>query len=312
MRILRAREGQLLVVIISIVLFLSFSSSAFLTASNLKALAMGMTYSLLVGLGMTVVLILGGIDLSVGSNLALTSVVMALLLRNTDISTPIVVVIGLVLATSVGFINGMVVTKFKINPFIVTLGMLSIARGVARVLTSGFFVTRLPNTFLLIGRGDLFGIPIPVIVSVALVVSFDFLLRRWHPLHTAFYVGSHPDNATLFGIHTSRMIIVGFMLSGFFAGLSSLFMTSHLAMGYAQFGTGMELTAIAAAVLGGASMFGGQGSIWGTFLGVLLIALTTNGLALLDVSIYWQKVVIGLILAIAVATSAYQAQAQRT
>jgi len=300
------REVQLMLLTFTVSALLSVITPNFLVASNLKSIAMGMTYDLIVALGMTYVLILGGIDLSVGSNIALTGIVTTLLLQKTGIAVPIAVMIGLGLSMVIGAINGAVITRFKLNPFIVTLGMMSLARGAAMVLTSGYFVTGLPESFLIIGRGEIFGIPFPVLSAFFLVIVFDFLLKRWAPLYRAFCVGANPNNAELLGIHVGRIVWMGFVICGFFAGISAIFMCSRLAMGYAQFGLEIELRALAAAVIGGATFSGGRGSIWGTFFGVLLLAVINNGFVLLDASIYWQKVVNGSILIIAIATAARQ------
>ena len=300
---LRAREVQLLLLALIVSLIISSLTPNFLTESNLKSVAMGMTYDLIVALGMTYVLILGGLDLSVGSNIALSGIITTLLLQKGIVSVPIAIGIGLSVSFFIGAINGVVIARFRINPFIVTLGMMSLARGAAMVLTSGYFVTGLPESFLIIGRGELMGIPFPVIASIVIVIIFNFLLKNWVHLNRAFHVGANPDNAELLGINVKRTVILGFALCGLFAGITAMFMCSRLAMGYAQFGLEIELRALGAAVIGGATFSGGRGSIWGTFLGVLLLALINNGFILMDASIYWQKVVNGTILIIAIATA---------
>ena len=148
----------------------------------------------------------------------------------------------------------------------------------------------------------------PVIASVLIVIGFDFLLKNWIPLNRAFHVGANPDNAELLGINVKRTVLLGFALCGLFSGISAMFMCSRLAMGYAQFGLEIELRALGAAVIGGATFSGGRGSIWGTFLGVLLLALINNGFVLMDASIYWQKVVNGTILIVAIATAVRHAK----
>ena len=305
---LRAREFQLLLLTSITGLILSILTPNFLTDSNLKSVAMGMTYDLIVALGMTYVLILGGLDLSVGSNIALSGIITTLLLQKGIVNVPVAICIGLSVSIFIGAINGAVIARFRINPFIVTLGMMSLARGAAMVLTSGYFVTGLPESFLIIGRGEIMGIPFPVIASIIIVVIFDFLLKNWVHLNRAFHVGANPDNAELLGINVKQTVIIGFALCGLFSGISSIFMCSRLAMGYAQFGLEIELRALGAAVIGGATFSGGRGSIWGTFLGVLLLALINNGFVLMDASIYWQKVVNGTILIIAIATAVHRSR----
>ena len=300
--IFKSRKTQLLLVIFIISLFLTIYSPAFLTVTNIRSVLMGMSYDLVVSLGMTILLIMGCLDLSVGSNMALTSVVTALLMTRMNFPVFVAVILGLMLSGFVGLINGIFVTKFKINPFIVTLAMMSIARGFARVLTGGYFVTGLPQNFLFIGRAEFLRIPFPVIFSILLVILLNFFLENFSPLFRSFYVGSAPNNAELFGINVSGMIIAGFIICGILSGISAIFMSSRLAMGYSQFGMMVELRALGASIIGGASFSGGKGSIVGTFLGVLLLALVRNFFSITGIPIYWQNVVNGIILIIAVAT----------
>ena len=307
---IRKREFQLLLLILFVCVVIASLSPNFVTQSNLKSVAMGMTYDLIVALGMTYVLILGGIDLSVGSNVALSGIVATLLLQMGVVSVPVAVVIALCMGVTIGALNGYLITRFRINSFVVTLGMMSLARGAAMVLTSGYFVTSLPESFLIIGQGEIFGIPFPVIASVVIVIVFHFLLTNWQPLSRGFHVGAHPDFAGLLGINVKNTVTVGYALCGLFCGITAVYMCSRLGMGYAQFGLQMELKALGAAVIGGATFAGGRGSVWGTFLGVLLLALINNGFVLMDASIYWQKVVNGAIVILAIATAVRYARAR--
>ena len=305
---LRVREVQLLLLTLLAGAIISILTPNFLTDSNLKSVAMGMTYDLIVALGMTYVLILGGLDLSVGSNIAFSGIITTLLLQKGSVGVPLAISIGLGVSSMIGAINGAVIVRYRINPFIVTLGMMSLARGAAMILTSGYFVTSLPQSFLIIGRGEIMGIPFPVIASVLISIVLDFLLKNWISLNRAFLVGANPDYAELLGINVKKTVLLGFALCGLLSGISAIFMCSRLAMGYAQFGLEIELRALGAAIIGGATFSGGRGSIWGTFLGVLLLALINNGFVLMDASIYWQKVVNGTILIVAIATAVRHAK----
>jgi ribose transport system permease protein len=271
---------------------------------------MGMTYDLLMAMGMTLVLILGGIDLSVGSVLALAGVVITMLLSNQVMSfpvpVPLAVLAGLVVAMTCGALNGLGVAKLKIAPFIVTLGMFAIARGLATVLTSGWYISGLPDAYLTIGQGAVSGIPFPIIITLAILVVFNYLLKHWKPLNQAFYIGQNPDAAALSGIRVTLVTFFGYVISSTLAGVAAVFMTSRLAMGFFQFGLGSELNAIAGAVIGGASFAGGAGNLLGTFLGVLLLALIRNGFVLLNGSPNWQGVVSGAIVFLAIAVDAYR------
>jgi ribose/xylose/arabinose/galactoside ABC-type transport system permease subunit len=300
---LRTRETGLALLVLAAAAGLAVVQPRFLSASNLLSLGTGMIYDLPVAAGMTLVLILGGIDLSVGAVLGLTGVVTAMCLRS-GLPVPLSILAGVVTAGGAGALNGLLVARLRLAPFIVTLGTMSVARGTATVLTSGYFLSGLPAGYVAIGRGQLFGIPYPIFAVVGVLAAFHVLLKRWRPLHEAFYVGHNPAAAALSGIAVRRLVFAGYVTSALLAGLAALFMTARLAMGYSRFGEMAELRAIAAAVLGGASFSGGTGSILGTALGVLLLAVILNGFVLLNLSVYWQGVVSGLILVAAIAVDA--------
>ncbi len=310
-RLFTSRIGTLVLLNLFAAALLSVLSPQFLTQSNLTSVIVGMTYTLLLASGMTLVLVLAGIDLSVGSVLGLTGILTTLML-SWGVPVPLAIISGLALAATAGAINGIFIAKFKIAPFIVTLAMMSVARGLATVLTSGYFVSNLPREYTVIGQGSIAGIPIPVLVTIPLLFLFDYLLRRWRPLNQAFLIGANPAAAALSGIPVATVTFFGYVISAVLAGVAGIFMTSRLGMGFFQFGLGGELTAIAAAVIGGASLRGGSGSILGTSLGVLLLAIVNNGFVLLRGSPNWLNVMSGLILVVAVAADAYRQRRGRS
>ncbi|NMB26337.1 MAG: ABC transporter permease, partial [Firmicutes bacterium] len=232
--LLERRETGLLLVVLASSVILSLLTPRFLSINNFTSIATGMSYDVIMAIGMTLVLTVGGIDLSVGSILGLTGVVTTMLLR-AGVPIPLAVLVGLFLGALLGAINGTFIAKFQINPFIVTLGMMALARGASVVLTSGYFLSNLPPRYLAIGQGKWFGIPIPIYVAGLLVVVFDYLLRNWEPFHSIFYIGTNPDTAELSGMKVGTMIIVCYVISGALSALAGVFMTSRLAMGYAQF-----------------------------------------------------------------------------
>lgn len=305
-KVFNSRNSWLALLILAVSFGLATQTDQFLTKTNLTTVTIGMTYDLLMASGMTLVLILGGIDLSVGSILGLTGVVMTLLMKDYGYPIPIAILLGLAVACLCGAINGFGVAKLKLAPFIVTLGMMSIARGIATVLTQGYFVSPLPSAYLDIGQGNIIGIPYPILFVIPTLFLFDYLLRNWKPLNQTFFIGNNPAAARLSGIRVAWLTFFGYVISGFMAGLAAMFMTSRLAMGFFQFGLGAELTAIAAAVIGGASLNGGSGNIMGTVLGVFLLALIRNGFVLLQGDPNWQSVVSGAILVTALVVDAYR------
>jgi ribose transport system permease protein len=314
---------ELLLVLINAVIFIGLAVArpdAFPTWTNLKAVLSLMTYDLLLAVAMTTVLIVRGLDLSVGSVLALTSVVLAMLLRE---GTPVAVALLLSLGTALlcGLINGFFVAKMKILPFLVTLGMMSVARGLATVLSTGQYISfpQAPQWFTQFGRFEFrlplfdrfYGVPLPLIIVLVTVAIFAVLLSRWAPLRQAFYVGESPDAARLSGINVDRINMSSYIIAALFVWVAAVLMTSASRIGYANYGIGAELRALAAAVVGGASMAGGAGSIFGTFLGVLMLALIGNGFILLNGNPNWQQATIGLVLITAVGFDAVRTYRRR-
>jgi len=253
-KIVKSRETSLgfVIIVVGVVLAL-LRPEAFLSWANAEAVANGMVYDLLLATGMTLVLILWGIDLSVGSVLALSSVITALLLR-AGVPISLSILLGLTSSAACGFINGYMVARYKIAPFIVTLSMMAIARGMATVLTSGYYLSGLPEAFRAIGRSRVLGFPIPLLLVILILAALGVLLSRWRYLHQMYFVGSNPEAAKLSGLQTQKIIIAGYVISSTLAGIAAVFMTSRLSMGFAGFGLQAELRAIAAAVLGGRAL----------------------------------------------------------
>jgi len=309
--VLHSRELSLFLVIVAAVAVLWFlKGNIFFSARNFEGIATGITYDLLMAAGMTIVLVLWGIDLSVGAVLALTSVITAMLLH-AGVAIPIAVGLGLLCALAVGALNGFIVAYLKIAPFIATLAAMSVARGAALVLSSGYFISGLPSSYSKISEGRVGGFPVPYLLVGLVLVLLHLLLSRWKFLHQAFYVGTNPRAAVLSGIDANLVTLVGYVISSLMAGLAAILMSSKLAMGFSQFGQLAELRAIAAAVIGGASFTGGCGSVLGATLGVVLIAIINNGFVLLHGSPNWQQAVSGLILLVAVGVDAVRTRRER-
>ena len=317
------RSRQFLLVLINILIFAILGllrPDAFLSWTNIKAILSLMSYDLLIAVAMTIVLIVRGIDLSVGSVLALSSVVMALLMRS---GFPVIpsLAVGLATALFCGFLNGFLIVRAGLLPFLVTLGMMSVARGIATVLTTGQYIS-FPEAapwFTKFGRfefrfpiGDtLYGLPLPLILTLAVITLIGLLLRYWAPLRLSFYVGESPEAALLSGIKVARLTFIAYLLSALFVWFAAVLLTSANKIGYANYGIGSELRALAAAVVGGASLAGGAGSIFGTFLGVLMLALIGNGFVLLNGNPNWQQATTGIVLITAVAFDALRTYRDR-
>jgi ribose transport system permease protein len=200
----------------------------------------------------------------------------------------------------VGSINGLIITKIKVSPLITTLGMMSIASSTTLVICGGYPIAQLPESFLFLGQGFIGGVPVSVLMTAILVLIGDILLRRTRWLRLAYYVGGNEQAAMLSGIPVNRVRILSYMFCSLMASFAGIISTSRLSAAFPLAGSGTEMRVISACVIGGCSLSGGEGSILGSLLGVLLMALINNGLVLLNVSIYWQGIVSGLILIAAV------------
>ena len=303
-RVLKAfidvRELTLIVLIAIIIIAMSWLNPYFFSAANFRAVAVGMTPNAIIVIGMAILLASGGFDLSVGSVMALSSTVVALLLLD-GMSIPMATICGLLLGAVVGFANGVLVTGFGINPLIATLGTMSITRGIALVLTEGFSVSSLPVEFAWIGKTTISGFPMLVVLTLTLVIVFDLAVRHARFFRQVYFVGANEKAAMLSGIHVNRVRIIAYVLTGMLAALAGMLLASRLMSGTPTAGNGIELQVLAAAVIGGASLRGGEGTILGAFLGVVFVALINNSMTMLAVSIYWQMIVIGAVLVSAVA-----------
>ena len=298
------REGTLIITIAVIfVAMCILKGELFYARSNIEAIFSNLAYDLLLACGMTFVIILGGVDLSVGAVLALSGIICTLMIQK-GINIVLAVGLGILFGGAIGAVNGILVSKANVAPFVATLGSQSICRGACYVLTSGYFVAGLTDAYTNIGRGSLLGVPNKILVSITIMLLLALLSRRFRPLRSMFYVGGNRQAAFISGIPSGLTIILGYMISGLMAGIAAILMTSSLGMGHAGYGISFEMKAISAAVIGGADMLGGAGSFLGTALGVLLVALVNNVFIMFNGSPTWSSAISGLMLLAAVAFEA--------
>jgi ribose transport system permease protein len=298
-RWLRAREMRILAIVVAVAAILTLATPYFMNPSNLTAVTIGFATDAIIAIAMTIVLITGGFDLSVGSVLALSGVVVGLLLHNGWNMWPAMAV-ALAVGALVGAINGTIITRIKVNPLITTLGMMGIASSASLVISGGYPVSSFPKQFLYLGQGMIGPIPVPVLIMGVLVLVGDILLRRTRWLRLTYYVGTNDQAADLSGLPVARVRLLSYIFCSVMAAFAGIIATSRLSAAFPLAGAGTELRVISACVIGGASLAGGEGSVIGALLGVLLMALISNGLVLLNVSIYWQGIVTGVILISAV------------
>lgn len=281
-RVLDGRVVTLLILTaILIVAMTLLLPGTFLSASNFSGIFTSLTFDLLLSCGMTVVLILGGVDLSVGSVVALVGITTSTLVKNGFPLVP-TLLIGLVIGAAVGSLNGFLVAKIGLAPFIATLGMNAIVRGSCYVLTSGYLISGLPESFTNLSRLSVFGVPMMVIISLVCAAIMAFCLFKLSVFKQMYLIGTSPVTAVLSGIPAVQLKIIGYGISGFFAALTGILMSSRYGMGFAGYAIGFESRAIAAAVIGGAVMAGGEGNMVGTLMGVILVAIVNNAFIMLN------------------------------
>lgn len=305
------RRFQSIAALSLMVVGLVFSTDQFLTVDNSLNVLRQICVNVCLSTGMTIVVLSGGIDLSVGSVLALSGAVAAGLLKNgitirsmdlfIELTPSGAILAGIAVGALIGACNGLAVMRFKLPPFVATLGMLSVARGLTMLWTGGFPITRLGESFGYIGSGHLMGIPTPVWISSAVAMVFVVLLARTRFGRHLYAVGGNERAAMLSGLNVSGIKVWAYVIGGGLAGLAGILVTARLDSATPNAGVGYELDSIAAVVIGGASLNGGRGTILGTVLGCLIIGVLNNGLVLLDVSPFWHQIIKGLVILVAVA-----------
>jgi ribose transport system permease protein len=290
------------VLILEIIIF-SQISPYFLTTDNILNISLQASVTAIIAAGMTFVILTAGIDLSVGSIVAFTGVIStSLLTLNIPVSYSLTlgILAGLLFGALSGYLAGIFITRFKITPFIVTLALMTIWRGAAFVYTEGRPVWELPEIFSFLGTGRILGIPFPTIIMILVFIASHIVLTKTKFGRYVYAVGGNQEAARLAGIKTNFILIIVYIISGVLAALSGILLASRINSGQPNAGLGYELDVIAAVVVGGTSLFGGRGTIIGTFFGSMLIAVLRNGLNLLNVGSYVQQVIIGVVILLAV------------
>jgi ribose transport system permease protein len=302
LRLFRMRETGLVLIILALFVLMSFASPYFLTWANMRAMSVAFAVDGIIVIGMTILLISGGIDLSVGSVTALAMVVAGWLFLNAGVDPWLAALISIACCAGIGAVMGFFVTRVGLHHFIVSLAIMVIARGICLLGTGGrpIGLFTLPPEFKFIGQGSVGPVPVVILIFLVFVIAFDFMLRRTVMFRKVFYTGSNEKAAAYSGIKTKKVIFLTTTLCSTLCGVAGIIYMSRFGSAQPTFGIGLELTVIAAAVIGGASLNGGSGSILGAILGVVLLSLVSSSLALLDVSVYWQDIIRGTILLAAV------------
>ncbi|MEX9974568.1 ABC transporter permease [Providencia rettgeri] len=275
---------------------MSIFNEHFLTVNNLSTIARQVSINAIIAIGMTFAILTGGIDLSVGAVMALSGTLMAGLMKYYGMDPYAAIALGLLSGVAFGFINGILAAYGKMPPIIVTLGAMIIAKGLALIYTGGYPVSGLPQEFAFWGREELMGIQVPILLMLGLYLIFYVVLNHVSFGRYIYAIGGNEEAARLSGIRVERYKMLVYVISGFTAAFAGLIFTSRVMSGQPNAGVGFELDAIAAVVLGGASIAGGRGMIIGTLIGAMILGVLNNGLNLLGISPYVQYIVKGLII----------------
>lgn len=307
-RRLLQKYGIMFAFLLECVIF-AISSEYFLTVPNLLNVVNQIVIYGIIAVGLTLVIITGGIDLSVGSVVALVGVVTALILKSEALPpfllTVVAILVGLSIGTLSGAISGLMITRFNIAPFIITLAMMTICRGVAMLFSNGLSIGNLPPAFSFLGRGHVGIIPVPVIIMLIIFVFGHLLLTQTQFGRYIYAIGGNEEATRLSGVQTKRTKFLVYLLAGLLTSLSGVVLSARLGAGVPNSGLMYELYVIASVVVGGTSLMGGSGRISGTFFGVMIIGVLYNGLNLMNISSYWQQVILGLVIVAAVLLDNY-------
>ena len=294
------RSYAISLVFLLLIIIFTIASPQFFTAENLFNVARQIAMLGISAVGMTFVLLAGGIDLSVGSLLSLVSVVCAKIMVEAGIDPGLAVLLTLGMCCGIGALNAFFINEINIPPLITTLGMMTILRGISYVLSDGKHVWGFPDGFRVIGQGYVGPIPVPVIIMIVIFIFGQIFLTKTPFGRWTYGIGNNEEATRLSGINVKRMKYLLYILSSLLTGIAGIILLSRMCSGQPKVGTGYELEVVTAVVLGGVSIFGGQGKILGVLFGVLIIGVLENGMILLNVSDYYQQIIIGLVLLVAV------------
>ena len=305
-----AVRHSMLIVVLLVIAYFSYRSLRFATLDNASTILIAAAPFALIALGQTLVILTGGIDLSVGSVIAMAAMTSAAVAKGNPGQIWLAVIAAIVVGLLAGTINGIFVSMINVPPFIATLGMLTAGSGVAYAIGGGAPINGLPAGFGSIANTRVLGLQIPVIVMIVGIIAFAVIMRRTTYGLRVYAVGGNRQAAEIAGVSSRQVLFSVYAISGVLAAISGVMLASRVISGPPNLGQGYELDAIAAVVIGGTSLMGGRGSIWGTALGLLLIQTLNNGLDILIVPAYWQDVIKGVLIVAAVAVDVWSTRRQ--
>ncbi len=296
------RSSTLTIFIILVVMcaFLAVVSPAFIKITNILSTARSFSAIAIAGIGVSMIIITGGIDLSLGSVYGLAGVMATLAITQWGVPLIPALILGVISGMIVGCLNGLMVVYFKLPPFIATLGTMQIARGVCYITTKGYPITGLPESYTVLGQGYLLGIPIPIWCMVIVAILAALFLNQTMTGRRIFAMGGNEEATRISGINTKRLKVLVYTLSSALGAVAGIITSSKLGVGQPTAGNGFEMDAISAVVIGGASLSGGEGTVTGTIIGAAIIGVLRNALVLLQVETYWQTLLMGCVIIAAV------------
>jgi ribose transport system permease protein len=298
----------MVIVVLLVIAYFSYRSARFSTPDNLITILVAAAPFALIALGQTLVILTGGIDLSVGSVIAVSAMAAAATAKANPGQVYLTVLVAMVVGLAVGCLNGFLVSRINVPPFIATLGTLTAGSGMAYVIGGGAPINGLPAEFGSIANTKLLGLQIPVLLMIVGIVALAIIMRRTTYGMRVYAVGGNRNAAEIAGINAKNVLFSVYAISGLLAGISGVMLASRVISGPPNLGQGYELDAIAAVVIGGASLMGGRGSVWGTALGLFMIMTLNNGLDILVVPAYWQDVIKGVLIVAAVAVDVWSSR----
>jgi ribose/xylose/arabinose/galactoside ABC-type transport system permease subunit len=293
-------------ILLLLVLLFSFIAPNFMTLGNLRTLIRQVSFAGISAVGLMFVMISGGIDLSIGSQVVFTNVLLAIMMADWKLEPGLAIPLILLVGTGLGAINGLLSISLKIHPLIITLGTSAIFKGFGYIINQSRNIMGFPDSFRWFGQGYVWGIPVPVIVMVVVALIGSFILTKTYFGRRVFALGGNEEAARLAGVHNNRMKVILFMICGFISGITAVLLLSRVFAGQTVTGQGLEFDCLTAALLGGVSFKGGEGTIFGLMVGIIIIGVLNNAMQLATFPDFSQTVVKGAVLLIAVAFDVYQ------
>jgi ribose transport system permease protein len=295
------KQYAIIIVLIALVIVFSILAPAFIRINNVMNIFRQISMMSIVVVGFTFVLIAGGLDLSVGSQIAIINISIPLMITNAGIHPILAVFIGLAITTAIGFFNGYVITKTGVPPLIATLAMQTALRGLDYIITRGYPIYGIPDYLKVIGQGNIFGIiPVPGVIMVAVIIFGIILLNKTYIGRYFYALGSNTEATRLAGINIHFTRTLSYTLLGFLTGIAGIIMVTRVGSGQPNIATGFEMNVLTACVLGGVSVSGGKGTIPGAIIGAAIIGVLNNGMSIVGANDYWQQVITGIVLLIVV------------